>query len=78
MPRGGWRGGGRPRIHLDENDVDHRVTAQFLLTPETADLLRQMAELEGLNRSEMIRLLITEAAKARDLKPGKLPSPEAL
>jgi len=75
MPRGGWRGGGRPRIHLDETG-DHTVRSQLLLTEEADDLLEQLRDLQGgVSRSEMVRLLIMGAAKRRKLK-ARAPAPK--
>ncbi len=63
MSKGGPRNGaGRPRLHYDAGGVDRRVTAQFLLTPETNDMLELMASALQLNRSALIRKLIAEAA----------------
>lgn len=70
MSKGGYRGGGRPRIHLDDAGEDHSIPAQFLLTPETDRLLERLCEWNGIiSRSEMIRRLIVEAAQAKGIKP---------
>lgn len=61
-----YRGGGRPRIHLDDEGRSHAVHAQFLLTPKTHAMLTEMARRQGVARSELIRLLIINAFEVRD------------
>lgn len=64
MSRGGWRGGGRPKVHMDGV-----IKAHVLLTPEIDNLLDQLCDQYGTVRSETVRQLVAGAAKGCGLKP---------
>lgn len=62
------RGGGRPRMHYDEQGQDQRIHGHFLLTPEVNSYISQMAHKLGVGRSEVVRRLVIEASKGKAKK----------
>jgi uncharacterized membrane protein len=64
MSPGGYRAGsGRPRVHVDASGNSTAVKVQLLLTRDVNTALQQLADADGICRSEVIRRLIQAAVR---------------
>ena len=58
-------------LHMSPRPGPRRPSVTIRMTADGRAHLDAMAKLEGVNRSEMIRILLAEAVKARQLKVRK-------